>query len=428
MRTVVSFAPLGQGTTLTLVEAPGSIPGAGTSEFTELPVPVGTLVQRGTVLRDLLALHSSVGQGMASAVALPAGAPPNPIYFHVVSERADELAWEELFDPENGFLALDSRWPIGRIAKVVRPVPARSFVPPLRIVAVLSAAREDGTKQLQGLLRAATTPAAASIGVHVHVISAQQAVLDAVHAAGLAEVTAEVLPATAPELESRITAARPHLLHLLCHGGAVAGVRTLAFAHTGDFEAEAPTGSVLLKLPQLVSVLKPSAAWLVVLCACQSAQATDGPALAHDLVSNGIAAVAGMRRMVDLHDTDRFCAALYPEVVAAVGRAVTTGAQEAREIDWAAAFTAPRVVLAGADPEQFDAWTDPVLYVQRDPLRVFPGSPTLSPAAFATLRGVLDFWEEFMARLDPATADPALLAHAEAQIAAVRAQLAEEGP
>jgi hypothetical protein len=49
-----------------------------------------------------------------------------------------------------------------------------------------------------------------------------------------------------------------------------------------------------------------------VLSACDTAEAADGPALAHDLVVGGIPAVAGMRRLVDLTDANRFCAAPLP--------------------------------------------------------------------------------------------------------------------
>ncbi|NUK12345.1 CHAT domain-containing protein [Streptomyces lunaelactis] len=430
MRTVVSFEPLGDRTLLKLEDAPTNIPGLGEPDFTELPTPAGTLVDRGKALRALLARHPSVGQGMATAFAQPAGAAPGPLYFHVVSARADVLPWEQLFDTQHGFCALDRRWPIGRIACRHQRVQPRSFVPPLRIVAVLSAAQQDGTKQLEALLNVATTTDGAAIGVHLHVISAQEEVLKAARAAGRPEVTVEGLPGTPPELERRITAARPHILHVLCHGGAFGGVRTLAFATLKDFDANEKTGSVRLKVPDLVSILRPCAPWLVVLSACATAESSDTLALAHDLVAEGegIPAVAGMRRLVDITDTNRFCKALYPEVLSAVRAAVDTQPREPREIDWAAVFTAPRVVLSQPDPERADAWTDPVLYVQDDPLVVFPGSLRLSPADFATLRGYLDFWEEYVATFDPLTADPAMLAHARARIAATRAQLAEEGP
>jgi CHAT domain len=71
-----------------------------------------------------------------------------------------------------------------------------------------------------------------------------------------------------------------------------------------------------------------------VLSACDTAEAADGPALAHALVAGGIPAVVGMRRLVDLTDANRFCAALYPEVLAAIRTAVAAdGPPGARTID-----------------------------------------------------------------------------------------------
>ncbi|MFG2974379.1 CHAT domain-containing protein [Streptomyces sp. NPDC048331] len=443
-RTVLSFEPFGDQVLLKLADAPTDIPGLGEHAVTDVSDPGGTLVERGKALLDRLALHPAVGKGLAAVLALPPGAAPGPLYFHMLSAHADQLPWELLFDPAHGFCALDRRWPIVRIAARHRDLRQRGFTPPLRLVAVLSAAGRSGLPQLATLLDATATADAEAVTVQLHVISGEQEVLDAVAPAGRPEVTAELIPSTEPELRRSITAARPHILHLLCHGGAgLGGVRTLAFAHFADVEAargrtpeeqeEADraedAGSVRVKVPELITALEPSDPWLVVLSACQTAAATDNTqAMAHELVSNGVPAVAGMRRLVDLNDTNHFCAALYPEVLAAVRAAISPKGTLAREIDWAGVFTAPRLALAGQDPAAADSWTDPVLYVQADPLLVFPGSSALSPADFSTLQGQLDVWQEFVSTLDPATADPVLLETAQERIAALHAALGVAEP
>jgi hypothetical protein len=66
-------------------------------------------------------------------------------------------------------------------------------------------------------------------------------------------------------------------------------------------------------LPGLLLARFPRPLGEPVLSACDTAEAADGPALAHALVAGGIPAVVGMRRLVDLTDANRFCAALYPE-------------------------------------------------------------------------------------------------------------------
>ncbi|MFI6984999.1 CHAT domain-containing protein [Embleya sp. NPDC050154] len=425
MRTVLGFEPFGDSTVLKLREAPADIPGLGTNELTDVTDPGGPIASRGAALLERLLRHPVVSRGLDVALAQKPAAGPGPLYLHLVSNQADQLPWEQLLSAPQGFIALDARWPIARIAAIRSPVDRRTFAPPLTIVAVLSAALRSGVPQLQALLAATALPDARALDTHLHVISAEKAVLDAVTATGRPEVTAEAMPGSAPELARRITAARPHIVHLLCHGGASAGVRTLAFAHTADVDAGEPVGSVQLKLPDLVVALLPCSPWLVVLGACQTAQTSDTLSLAHELVSHGLPAVAGMRRLIDLNDTDRFCAALYPEVIATVRTAVKDAGEH--EIDWAATLTAPRQAMAQADPTLTDSWSDPVLYVQDNPLRIVSSS-ALGVSDTANLQGQLDTFERFRATLDPTTADPGLVERVDALIAGLRARLAGGDP
>lgn len=426
-RTIVGFERLGDLTVLKLVDAPTDIPGMGENAIVRLAMPDGTPVERGRALLEQLSLHPPVKDGLAAALTLPASSEPAPLYFHVVAAAADELPWEELYAAPHGFCALDPRWPIGRIAKRRRPMKTRTFVAPLNLVAVLSAAGRSGLPQFRALLDALDSENARAIGVRLTVISGEQAVLEAAHAVGQPNVSAQMIASTPSDLAGQIKRARPHLLHLLCHGGAVAGVRTLAFAHRADFEGGEDTGSVRLKVPALASALLSCDPWLVVLSACETAGATGAPALAHDLVCHGVPAAVGMRRLMDLGDTNRFCKAMYPEVLATVRDAVVSdGPPEVREIDWAASLTAPRLSLSGVDPSQTDAWSDPVLYVQDDPLRVFPASSAPSADSFSRLRAHLAVWEEYLAALDQVTVDPGVLEYVRNRIAELRQQLPGE--
>jgi hypothetical protein len=427
-RTVVMFDRVGEQVLLTLDDAQIEVPGLGELIPVALPqVGDGTLIERGTLLAEWLQHHDPVRFGLQATLAAPLGSAPVPLYFRVRATSADALPWEQLYAQPHGFCALDGRWPIGRIAARRRDLIDRSFVSPLRIVAVLSAARQSGVPQLQALLAALRTPSAAAIGVALHVISGEQAVLDAAVGPG---VTAELIAPDAPGLGRQITAARPHILHALCHGGVTALVRTLAFAHLADFDAEVDDGSVRLTAASLVTALTPGNPWLVVLSACDSAEAEpgQGPALAHDIVSQGMPAVIGMRRLVDLSSTNRFCAALYPELFevlrAAFDETDADGEQpQVHVVDWAAALTGPRRVMGGPDPSAVDAWTDPVLYAQTQPLRIFLPSPQLSPAQYARLRAKIDVFEKWLANLDPATTDPALIDELRARKADLESKL-----
>lgn len=433
-RTVVSFELLGSDTVFKLEDAPIDIPDMGANKIVNVaPVTGDTIADRGRALLALLTEHPPVRMGLDAALQVPPGAGPAPLYFHMLATSADELPWELIYDEQHGFCVLDRRWPVGRIAKRRRPLKLRLFTPPLRIVAVLSAAGRSGLRQLEALLSAVASNDSASIGTSLHVISAEEAVLAT--AAARPGVTSETIAGTAPSLAEQIANARPDVLHLLCHGGAVAGVRLLAFATLADADAAESgedqdgnlTGSLRLKVPDLLGALRACDPWLVVLSACDTADTAEGPALAHELAAGGIPAVVGMRRLVDLGDTNRFCAALYPEVLAAVRSAVEPAAPPTpREVDWAATLTVPRVTMAGADPLAVDAWTDPILYVQDDPLQVLPSAATQSPDEYNRLRAKLDFWEGYLVTIDPATA-PDAFNYAMERITEIRASLAGGG-
>ncbi|MFC9585803.1 CHAT domain-containing protein [Streptomyces yangpuensis] len=438
MRTVVAFEQRGKRTLVKLAVCPVTIPDVGKLKYTTLPaVPVDrppSLADYGEALRELLAKHRPVARGLDNAFAQQIGT-ASPLYFRMVSTPADAVPWEHLHNGER-FCALDGRWPIGRIAQIEQDVEPRGFMSPLRIVAVLSAAERDGMTQLAGLLRAATTRDARELGVHLHIISAQETLLAAARAAEWQEarlradgqtdrpvITVQALPGNEQDLTSCITTARPHILHLLGHGGIRANEPVFSFVTSADYGAQkagepAGTGSLVLPVQSLVSILKPCAPWLVVLGGCQTAAAVQTRALAHELVSLGIPAAVGMRRKVVLSVADRFCRALYPAVVSIVLAAVHDG--EMPVIDWAAALTPPRKVLAGSDPERADAWTDPVLYVQHSPFRVLPIS-----SRKVELTGYLKFWLEYRDSL-PDTTDPRVMDYVETRIAQTRERIAAE--
>jgi hypothetical protein len=438
IRTILTFERLGEQTVLKLDRATGDFIGLGDNCPVDLTtLPDGTLVERGAGLVALLQNHRTVRDGLAAALAAPLGSPPSPIYFHVRASSADVVAWELIYEASHGFCALDGRWPVGRIASRSEDLETRVFTPPLRIVAVLSAAARDGRPQLQALADAVDQANAAAVEVGLHVISGDQNVCDEALRHG---ATTELIKPTAPALARQIADAQPHLLHVLCHsGGTVAGVRTLAFAHSADFDAyEAgdpdALGSVRLPVVGLVAALKPCNPWLAVLSACETALASgqrDGLAVAHEMVCGGLPAVIGMRRLVDLSETDRFCTAFYPQAFAVIRQALSPGGPpgqpQVRTLDWAEALTAPRVVMAGMDPTAVDSWTDPVLYAQDDLLQVFLPSPRLSSADFAGPRGKLDQFRGMLTWLDPATTHPDVIKELQARITELEAAQAQAG-
>lgn len=425
-RTVVNFGRVGDNIVLSLERAQGIYDNGGL-EIQIAPLSNGDAMARGLELMELLNRHPPVEQAIAAALSAQSAIPPQALYFHVGATTADELPWELLHAGGNrGFCALDDRWPVGRIAASQMDVSPRAFLGSLRTVAVLSAAGQSGLSQLESLIRAVRTPEGMLLGASLHVISGEEDVLDRARAAG-PDVTVDELADNAAAAARQIAAARPSVLHLLCHGGMSAGVRTLALATAADFAGQEATGLVRLKLADLVAALAKCNPWLVVLAACETAESGDGRSIAHDLANSGIPAVIGMRRLVDIGDTDRFCAEFYLQVMRTVSEALDpTRPDLIRELDWAGTLTAPRKAVGGPFPEETDTWSDPVLYVQGETLRIYRESPVaqLSLPDFARLQGQLDTWSAFRAGLDPIEATAAAIAEADARIAALRQQLA----
>jgi hypothetical protein len=427
MTLVVRFVGVGSGAVVTLERSPLEVDGAESGKRLRLPASLdGDPSERGAALMKLLTSHKPVKAALNDILGRPVTDPPQPLYVRVTAKSADALPWEQLYSPRHGFCALDRRWPVGRIVARHHDITDRGFVPPLRIVALLSAAGRSGLRQLDAMLASLAGPDARRLGVSLHVISGEPAVLERARTCGIAGVAAEVMANDPAAVARQVTAAQPHVLHVLSHGGAIGGLRLLALATMADFAAGEETGLVRLAAPQLAQALDPCNPWLVVLAACDTAESADGPGLAQDLVEAGVPAVIGMRRLVDLSDTDRFCESLYPEILGTIAAAFAAqeGASARVVLDWACALTAPRVALSGPDPVTHDAWSDPILYVQTDPLRVYrDAAARLSPQDFVFLKAKLDVWRGQRATLDEATTDPEALAEIDARIAELEREL-----
>lgn len=427
MRTVVTFGSVGKGTVVTLEKAPSDIEGINNGRSVRLgPLVGGDARERGEELLKLLRRHPPVKAALSLALAQPAEGAALPLYIRVAADAADALPWELLYSTAQGFFALDPRWPVARIASRLRELNDRSFLPPFQAVAVLSAAARKGQPQLEALTDAVTRVRETGLDLRLHVITGEKAVMDRVTEVGQDSITAEWIGATPQDLARQITNAKPSVLHLLCHGGfAAPGVRGMAFATIQDMLSGEEPGSITMPVALLARALSPCDPWLVVLAACETAQSSDGSAIAHRLVDAGIPAVIGMRRLVDLSDMNRFSEALYPEIFSTVAAALEPGPEPVRIIDWAAALTAPRqAVIVGADPTQVDIWSDPVLYAQQDPLRVYvPPAQGLTAEQFAAYRARLDTFLEYRQQMDPATTPPGLMAEVDNEIARLRALL-----
>lgn len=435
MRRIVAFEAQGAKTLMGLFKWPGAIDGINDLRSIRIrnPLPGLDAKARGQELASILRRHPPVKQAIGIALTELPTAPPTPIYFRVASSSADELPWEELFVTPVGFVALDRRWPIGRIARRVHDVPPRVFEGSFRIVAVLSAAGAigNGISQLETLSREVMA-ARPQLATELHVITGDQAIIDAVAGLAAPAITAEWIARTPTEVEHQIGESRPAILHMLCHGANVAGIAGLSLATQQDFEGELK-GSVFLSIESLAGALV-SSTWLVVLAACNTA-AGHGAAggagetpralpAAHSLVDTGLPAVIGMREIVDLSAMNRFCRAIYPELLGIVTGAIDGDGSFERVVEWAPALTAPRRASAGDDPAREPAWTHPVLYVQQEELRVDIVTPAVAPE-LKDLRGQLDTWRSLLAGLNPQMTPPGFVEHVHQEITRLLREIAE---
>ncbi len=424
---VVALEPFGTETVARLDDAPQDLPGLGENCLVDLtPLPPGTVRQRGESLMARLGAHEYVRGGIARVLEAAPGAEPAPLYFRVIADAADDLPWEWLYARGTGFCSLDARWPVARIARRRRPVTPREFAPPLQVVAVLAAAGQTGRPQYDHLRAAVTSDDGRAVDARLTVVTGDPDVLEAARDDDSGRVEALPVPPTTPGLTAAIEAAEPDVLHVLCHGGIDdTGVSSLAFATLADFDQPPGQGGVWMALSQLSASIRQVNPWLVVLNACGTADASAGRALAHELADQGVPAVVGMRRLVDILNADRFSEALYPSVMATVRRVTDPdGPPGARALDWAGALTAPRAALAGRDPDTEEAWGDPVLYIQQEPLLVTPVPAQHPVGTVSEIQAHIDVWEGVVASLDPADTAPAVYAEAVQRLAELRASLA----
>jgi CHAT domain len=345
-------------------------------QFYEDP-PSGENVRTvGETLLQRLGQHPAVALAVQNALQQTRLDECTPLYLRLIgSETAAEYPWETLFDAGSGFLALEGRWPIARIAaQVPREKDVRTFTPPLRVMAVMSAIGVPAADEWAGLRSALAGPRAA-LDLELEVWVGERDLAAQVRA----DLTADGLPgavhliAESTELLAGIKRFDPHLLHLFCHGKG--GTSPLLKLATRRDHLLGQGSSVVLEPLQLRSVGR--ATWLVTLNACEGGSDSDGSrSIAYLLIGAGYPAVVGMRDPVSSSNAALFVRGFYGSLLEHLGENLVPGKEV--EIELAASLITPRRQLRDqyqhATPVESAAlhrdWTLPVLYVRPDPLRI----------------------------------------------------------
>ena len=330
---------------------------------------VGDVREIGEYIVSRLAYHPSVRIALDSALLDSLGA-TTPVLVRL-APQAEAIPWEALFG-NGSFLALDQRWPIGRVSTAGSgpAVPAR-FGGTLRVMAVLAAAGLDATRQWEELRDALT---ALPFKVHMHVLVAQDELKAAAPTASQDSltVTADYVP-PGRELPARITAFRPNILHFFCHGGVEDGAAFLDIATRST--AGSGRGGVQLELTDFPVSALTSDLWLIVLNACRGALPPSGTAsLVSALAARGVPAVAGMREAVTEDDAHAFCRGFYRALVPLLKPLADSSGPIT--VDWCDALHEARLEICGLHrgtspwstaARRIREWTLPVMYVQSGP-------------------------------------------------------------
>lgn len=281
----------------------------------QLP-PVGDGVLYGQMLAQGLRRHPAIAALLQRAFNAD-NLQPHTLALHVRASDGRQIRWETLCD-QSGFVALNSRCHIGRIAPRLTgtPIAARLFEPPLKILAFISGVGLDMLAEWDAIFDAIKTvvekklpvEATLCLGTNELLLKARSdcAKLDN------ARINVEPMPATSLALEQKIESVRPHLLHFFCHGRGGMGASFLELGTAQDHAAERP-GSVVLGTDELARLAVLRDTWLVVLNCCSGAETVeDIESMAERLVSQTGTRAIGMLKPILSGEASLFCRALYP--------------------------------------------------------------------------------------------------------------------
>jgi hypothetical protein len=344
-------------------------------QFNEDPPSGDNVREVGETLLSRLGQHPAVADAVHNALQIP----PDqscPLYVNLIgSETAAEFPWETLYDPGNGFLALEGRWPIARIAaQVPRDKGLRTFTPPLKIMAVMSAVGVPADLEWAAL-REAIDAAGISLDLELSLWLGERDLARQIEADMRdAELRGSVtMLSSADKLTAGLKRFDPHILHFFCHGSGGDSPR-LQLATRRD-HVRGHGSSIVLESLQLRNFGRGT--WIVALNCCEGGSDADGVrSIAYLLIAAGYPATVGMREPVSSANAALFTRAFYSSLFAELDAQLVPG--EEVELEFAASLITPRRELRDlyrqATPNEAAArhrgWTLPVLYMRPDPLRI----------------------------------------------------------
>lgn len=340
----------------------------------------------GRRLYDAIVSNADVAPLLTAALQVQ---PPEryPVFVELATTGAEALPWEAICSPAGDFLGLDERWAVGRMVDSLSPLePVWRFTPPLRIAAVLSCLGVPAAAEWEALRDACTQDGLAK---EVLVLVSEISLEEEIRTNAPPGFSVEFVPSDVADLQARIQAFKPHVLHLFCHGSAIGESPHLQIAVKTDWAAGTTVSTHLLEADEVrqFTARTDNLPWVVVLNSCETATA-EGPesaqSVALDLVyRGGIPAVIGMREAVRSDDATLFTEAFYHQLFPELARRVAGVGGDGAPLDWAPLVVDARrrlvkkhhglLAAAGAGKE----WTLPVVYTR--PLSFAVQGPAEAP-------------------------------------------------
>lgn len=308
-----------------------------------------------------------------------------PIYLLLESPASENLPWEALWHGQQDcFFALMPNWPIVRLPPTSRQTDRKTWIETeLTILLVLAAAPGDGAVDAFGEWREiwsqlVALPAAAKL--RVHVLTCQDEILDEIEALPnpVVRITGEPLT-SAQTFHQAVSVLAPNIVHFFCHGSAEAAEPLLNLATPGDYYGpKKALGEINLRMTELQALAQSPGLWLVTLNCCQGARSSGRVrSLAAKLAERGVPVVVAMRESVDFRKAHAFAGEYYKSLIAALAALLPDAAAAQRgdvieipERVWSDAMHPSRMRLAQPARDEDPAWTLPVVYLQRGPLKL----------------------------------------------------------
>jgi hypothetical protein len=337
----------------------------------------------GTKLYKTLAKHDAftVAMQLARIATLKE---EHPIYIQIeAAHPAEKLPWEALYEEAMRFLALDPRWPIGRLSSDRNEKPIRRTVETqLRMSVVMAAAGIDAIDEWNSFWDAVHTSA---VPIALQVFTSQKeihaAIEELVRSGTVAPHSIQALyTGDLTFLFSEMAKFWPNVVHFFCHGSA-ANVPELELESLEDRLTNKTRGSILAQSRDLKPLVSLDSLWLVTLNCCHGASSsTREPSIARQLVESGLPAAVAMREAIDPLDAFSFTNAFYRELVVELARVVRSAqsAQLGKILSfpdnlWTRVLRSPRAAIrdrymkattGGDAAEIHHQWTFPIIYVQ----------------------------------------------------------------